>query len=1426
MADGKVKIETELDDSGAKRGLSNLESTFKKSFSGMDKIGSLAFKGATTAIKGTAVAIGAVTTAAAGAGIAAVKIGSEFESQMSRVQAISGATGEEFEQLRELAIQLGADTAFSASSAAEGMENLAAAGFATNEIMDAMPGMLDLAAASGEDLAVSADIAASTLRGFGLEADQAAHVADVLAMNANKTNSSVADTGEAMKYVAPLAKAAGISFEETAAAIGIMANAGIQGSQAGTTLRGALSRLSKPTKDMKEAMSDLGISFYDSEGKMKSLSEQVGMLRKATAGMTDEQRNNYLVTLYGQEALSGMLALINEGEGALQDLTKAYEKSDGAAKKTAEIMQDNLSGALEELGGSAETLGILFYDSIAGNLKKTVQSVTKSVNKISDAFKKGGIDKAVKQAGKEFANLATEAAKGAPKMVNVSIDFINSFVAGIAQNKGQLLAAAGDITNAIVDGLIQLLPSRMQEPVRQAIDAMSESFTSGGLSSAIETTGNLFNGLIDIVSSLAKTALPLLVEGLDFTAENLDIIVPLLTAAAAGYVAYNTAVMAVENATKLATAAQTLWNTAMSLSPVGLLVGSIAALATGIAVASAAQKDSNDVTAEANRQLAEQAEKIRETQKARQEAVAEIETEYGYYQQLWNELQGIVDQNGRVKQGYEERAAFITSTLSDALGVEITQTDGVIQKYGELQSSIGELIEKKRQEAILSTYEESYTTALKNRQEAQAELARTYSEYQAALEEVNALEQEYNRLAEEARNGNTLAAMDLENLTMKQNDANEALQNSKYAYEDARTAFDEYESVIMNYETAVGAVQSGSATAEAAIQALTDGLIRASGANETELAKQVDTWKQKYEEMRAAAEAGNTGITDTMVQGAQAMWLMSQIEFEKGTTNNKSVIEAYQAELAALFQASPAKEAASTSGRETMEAHAQGIESVDVNTPVANKLNEESTAWTANNSATESQAKASGTETAQAHVQGIEEVDTATPAGEKGAEAGQYLADAAEAQQAVVEAAGRDLVNAILNGMSQSDATSLMQQLGQQIVSGLSEGITSNQGLVQSSVNSLVDLAKSTLTGANLSTTAQQEGTKATTQMQNAITSGTPGVRSAVNTLCNLLKQTLVSARIWNTAKDEGTKATTQMKSAITSGTPGVVSAVRTLCTNSINTLKSAQLPTKFKTEATNMMRDFTSAITQSTPLAVAASRDMATQVYNALKSVALPAKGKTEGANFGKGLVSGINAQRGSATSAGSALGTAAKNGLNSANLYSAGYSIGAQLCNGIAAGISANAGAAAAAAASAAASAAAAARANLQIHSPSRVGIEIGRMFDKGIEEGIIQNTDGIEMASANLSEKIKNSVDTKSGYDSGKNLAKRIWDGFDKNNPFNNIQRSLDVGVRGLQTSVLSGAVTTNNQTNNFYGMQTPDQVARQLRLQQIYGLAGAR
>ena len=318
------------------------------------------------------------------AGIAtiAAHTGMEFEEKMSRVKAISGATGEQFKLLTDQALKLGQETAFSASECAEGMENLASAGFDVNETTEAMPGLLDLAASSGEDLATSSEIAASTLRGFGLEASRTGHVADVLAKNAAATNAAVKDTGDAMKYIAPNARAAGLSLEETTAAIGELANAGIKGSQAGTTLRSALVRLAKPSDPAATAMERIGFTAFNSSGKMKSLATIMGELNEKTKNLTDEQKQNTIATIFGTEALSGMTVLMQGGKQGLTDLTNQFKNCDGAASEMAKTMQDNTKASIEQAGGALETASIKMLNIVAPAIK----SIADDIGDLTDKF--------------------------------------------------------------------------------------------------------------------------------------------------------------------------------------------------------------------------------------------------------------------------------------------------------------------------------------------------------------------------------------------------------------------------------------------------------------------------------------------------------------------------------------------------------------------------------------------------------------------------------------------------------------------------------------------------------------------------------------------------------------------------------------------------------------------------------------------------------------------------------------------------------------------------------------------------------------------------------------------------------------------------------------------------------------------------------
>lgn len=470
-------------------------------------------KGATTGQKWTALGktlttVGSgltlgVTTPLLGVATAAVTVGNSFEAQMDRVQGTLGVTEDEMQALRDQAIQLGADTAFSASEAAEGMENLASAGFTTEEIMAAMPGLLDLAAASGASLGDASAYAATTLNAFGLEAEQAGHVADVYALAAARTNAQTEDMGEAMKYIAPVANAMGQSLEETAAAIGIMSDAGILGSQAGTTLRGALSRMARPTDVMIEKMDELGITFYDAEGNMKGYSEIIRELQGSFQGLTQEEQNNALVTLFGQEALSGMQALIAAGPDQLDELTSALEQSDGAAQSMADTMMDNTQGAIEQMMGAFESAGIVLQEKLA-------PFITDVATKIGDlATKFSQLDDSTLETIVSIAGVVAAIGPALLVFGNVA-----KAIGGITTAITSLGGLAGTISTfgTVVSGVFTTLTG----PIGIAIAAVAALYVAwqtdfngmrDTVSTCMETIGSIINNVITVVQSVISLAL-------------------------------------------------------------------------------------------------------------------------------------------------------------------------------------------------------------------------------------------------------------------------------------------------------------------------------------------------------------------------------------------------------------------------------------------------------------------------------------------------------------------------------------------------------------------------------------------------------------------------------------------------------------------------------------------------------------------------------------------------------------------------------------------------------------------------------------------------------------------------------------------------------------------------------------------------------
>lgn len=381
-----------------------------------------------------------VTVPLVGIGTVAVKTAAQFDSQMSEVKAISSATGEQFTQLRNKAIEMGAKTKYSASESAQAFKYMAMAGWDTDSMLNSIAGVMNLAAASGEDLASVSDIVTDAMTAFGLSADgttkvikngltvevsNATHFADVLAQASRKSNTNVAMMGETFKYVAPVAGALGYSVEDTAVAIGLMANSGIKASQAGTTLRTLLTNMAKPTDTMQSAMDYLGISLETTDGKMKSFSEVMQDLRKSfgqckmpmdtfkkklaeiekqheSGEITEKKYNtavedltkkaygaegalkaNLAASLAGAEGMSGLLAIVNATDEDFQNLTDSINNCDGVSQDMADTMNDNLNGAVTLLKSAIESALISIGDRFTPIIRKLAENITGLVEKFN-----------------------------------------------------------------------------------------------------------------------------------------------------------------------------------------------------------------------------------------------------------------------------------------------------------------------------------------------------------------------------------------------------------------------------------------------------------------------------------------------------------------------------------------------------------------------------------------------------------------------------------------------------------------------------------------------------------------------------------------------------------------------------------------------------------------------------------------------------------------------------------------------------------------------------------------------------------------------------------------------------------------------------------------------------------------------------------
>lgn len=455
-------------------------------FKAVEGVGQKAGNAITTGLKGFA----AAATAVGGFGTAAVKSGMAFDATMSEVSAISGATGQDFQDLRDKALEMGAKTKFSASEAGEAMTYMGMAGWKTEDMLGGIEGIMNLAAASGEDLASTSDIVTDALTAFGYSAKDAGFLADIMATTATNANTDVGKMGETFKYVAPVAGAMGYTMGETALAIGVMAGSGIKATQAGTSLRSIITRLSTDAGASSKTLGalgvlteKLGVQFYNTDGSARQLIDVLMDSRDAWKGLSEEQQVTYAKTIAGQEAMSGWLALMNAADADVDKLTDAIVNCNGAAADMASIMEDNLQGDITKLGSAFESLQIAISDSLTPTLREFAQFGQKAMANLLEGFQGGGVSGFMSALSGIVTDGVKMLAEKAPEFASVSLQFVQALADGLLNSGNEILLAGDEIAITLVDGIGAWLSTNSDKLLELGYDLVTNilsAFTDTG----------------------------------------------------------------------------------------------------------------------------------------------------------------------------------------------------------------------------------------------------------------------------------------------------------------------------------------------------------------------------------------------------------------------------------------------------------------------------------------------------------------------------------------------------------------------------------------------------------------------------------------------------------------------------------------------------------------------------------------------------------------------------------------------------------------------------------------------------------------------------------------------------------------------------------------------------------------------------------
>jgi len=462
LADGKLVFDTKLNTDGIKNGLSN--------------VGSVASK----ALGLTTKAVGSVSAGLSAGAIASVKFGSNFEAAMSGVAATMGMTSAEinsgsadYERLEQAAKDAGATTKFSASQAAEALNYMALAGYDVDESIATLPTVLNLAAAGGMDLATASDMVTDSMSALGDMAGTADSFVDKMAKTSQKSNTSVAQLGEAILTVGGTAKSMAGGVDEMNTVLGILADNGIKGAEGGTALRNMILSLSAPTDTASAKMEELGLSVFDAEGKMRPMNDIFNDLNGILSTMTEGEQTQVLNTIFNKVDLKSVNALLANSGERFDELSGYIADCDGAAANMADTMNNNLQGSVTILQSALEGLGIAVYEQMEEPLKEAVKVGNGYIDELSAALKENGPDGLVAALGQILADIALRAAEFAPQLIELAVQLIKELAQGIIDNLPELIEAAGKIADAILDGIGDLCPAL--DPIIDAIKTLADN---------------------------------------------------------------------------------------------------------------------------------------------------------------------------------------------------------------------------------------------------------------------------------------------------------------------------------------------------------------------------------------------------------------------------------------------------------------------------------------------------------------------------------------------------------------------------------------------------------------------------------------------------------------------------------------------------------------------------------------------------------------------------------------------------------------------------------------------------------------------------------------------------------------------------------------------------------------------------------------